>query len=78
MFYTEDPEEWKIWAKFGCLALEMETVELYTLAAKYRRQALSLLTISDHMVTGETTTAEERQQTFTKMIEIALETAIAP
>ncbi|MDR2792348.1 MAG: purine-nucleoside phosphorylase [Treponema sp.] len=77
MFYTEDPEEWKLWAKFGCLALEMETAELYTLAAKYRRHALALLTISDHMITGETTTAEERQRTLTTMIEIALETAVS-
>jgi purine-nucleoside phosphorylase len=77
MFYAENPEEWKLWAKFGCLALEMETAELYTLAAKYRREALALLTISDHILTGETTSAEERQKTFTKMIEIALETAIS-
>lgn len=77
MFYTEDPEEWKLWAKFGCLAIEMETAELYTLAAKYRRSALALLTISDHMITGESTGAEERQKTFTKMIEIALDTAIS-
>ncbi|MDR1318582.1 MAG: purine-nucleoside phosphorylase, partial [Treponema sp.] len=48
MFYTEDPEEWKIWAKFGCLAQEMESAELYTLAAKYGREALGILTISDH------------------------------
>jgi purine-nucleoside phosphorylase len=77
IFYAEDPEEWKLWAKFGCLAIEMETAELYTLAAKYRREALALLTISDHVITGETTTSEERQQTFTGMMEIALETAIA-
>jgi len=77
MFYTEDREEWKLWAKFGCLALEMECAELYTLAAKYGREALGILTISDSMVTGETTTAEERQNTFTRMMEVALETAIS-
>ena len=77
MFYTEDPEEWKLWAKFGCLALEMECAELYTLAAKYGREALSLLTISDSLITHEATTAEERQITFTKMMEVALETAIS-
>ena len=60
MFYTEDPEEWKLWAKFGCLALEMECAELYTLAAKYDREALCILTVSDSMITGEATTAEER------------------
>jgi purine-nucleoside phosphorylase len=77
MFYTEDPEEWKLWAKFGCLALEMECAELYTLAAKYGREALCILTISDSMITGETTTAEERQNTFTRMMETALETAVS-
>ena len=77
LFYKEDPDEWKLWAKFGCLAVEMETAELYTLAAKYDREALCLLTISDSLVTGESTSAEERQSTFTRMIEVALETAIS-
>jgi purine-nucleoside phosphorylase len=76
LFYTEDPNEWKIWAKYGVLALEMESAELYTLAAKYRREALCLLTVSDSLVTGEETSAEERQKSFTAMMEIALETAI--
>jgi len=77
MFYTEDPQEWKLWARFGVLAVEMETAELYTLAAKYGREALSLLTISDSLVSNEAASAEERQTTFTRMIEIALETAIS-
>jgi purine-nucleoside phosphorylase len=77
MFYTEDPEEWKLWAKFGCLALEMESAELYTLAAKYRREALALLTISDSLITHGVTSAEERQTTFTRMMEVALETAVS-
>jgi purine-nucleoside phosphorylase len=77
MFYTEDRDEWKLWAKFGCLALEMECAELYTLAAKYGREALCILTISDSLITGETTSAEERQTTFTRMMEVALETAIS-
>jgi purine-nucleoside phosphorylase len=77
MFYSEDPDEWKLWAKFGCLAMEMECAELYTLAAKYSREALCILTVSDSMVTGESTTAEERQTTFTRMMEVALETAIS-
>jgi purine-nucleoside phosphorylase len=77
MFYTEDPEDWKLWAKFGCLALEMECAELYTLAAKYGREALGIITISDSLITGEVTTAEERQTTFTRMMEVALETAIS-
>ncbi|MDR2618267.1 MAG: purine-nucleoside phosphorylase [Treponema sp.] len=77
MFYTEDPEEWKLWANFGCLCVEMETAELYTLAAKYGREALSLLTISDSLISHEITSAEERQTAFTRMMEVALETAIS-
>ncbi|MDR2965126.1 MAG: purine-nucleoside phosphorylase [Treponema sp.] len=77
MFYTENPEEWKLWSKFGCLAVEMECAELYTLAAKFEREALCILTISDSLITGEQTTAEERQTTFTRMMEVALETAIS-
>jgi len=77
VFYSEDPDEWKLWSKYGCLAQEMECAELYTLAAKYGREALCILTISDSLVTGEQTTAEERQNSFTRMIETALETAIS-
>ena len=74
-FYNDDPDSWKHWAKFGVLAVEMETSGLYTLAAKYNVNALTLLTVSDSLVTREETTAEERQLTFTKMMEIALEIA---
>jgi purine-nucleoside phosphorylase len=77
MFYTEESDEWKLWSKFGCLAVEMECAELYTLAAKYGREALGILTISDSLITGESTSAEERQTTFTRMMEVALETAIS-
>lgn len=73
-FYNDNPEDWKKWAKFGCLAVEMEAAALYTLAAKYGVDALTILTVSDHLVTGELTTAEERQKTFTSMMEVALET----
>ena len=54
----------------------METAGLYTLAAKYKAKALSILTISDSLVSPEITSAEEREKTFSKMIELALETAI--
>ena len=77
MFYTENPEEWKLWAKFGVLAVEMETAELYTLAAKYGRECLSILTISDSLTNHGVTSAEERQTTFTRMMEVALETAVS-
>jgi len=55
----------------------METAELYTLAAKYGRECLSILTISDSLITHGVTTAEERQTTFTRMMEVALETAVS-
>lgn len=75
MFYNDNAELEK-WAKYQILAIEMETAALYTLAAKFNRKALSVLTVSDHILTGEETTAEERQTTFNEMIEVALEAAI--
>ena len=76
VFYDE-LETWKLWSRYGLLAIEMEAAELYTLAAQYKRQALALLTISDNMVTHEETTAEERQLSFTAMMQTALEAIIA-
>lgn len=76
-FYRENAEEINnLLLNYKVLAIEMETSALYTLAAKSERQALSILTVSDHIITGEETTAEERQTTFNEMIEIALETAL--
>ncbi len=72
-FYNDNEEGWKKWAEYGVLTAEMETAALYTLAAKFKVNALSLLTVSDSIVTGETTTSEERQTTFNQMIEVALE-----
>jgi purine-nucleoside phosphorylase len=77
IFYNNDPDEWNIWASHGVLAIEMETAALYTLAAKYGAQALTLLTVSDSLVSNQTTSSEEREKTFTTMMELALETAIA-
>lgn len=77
-FYRDNAKEVNgLLAKYGVLAIEMETTALYTLAAKFGRQALSILTVSDHVLTGEETTAEERQTSFHEMMEIALETAIS-
>ncbi|MGB2991292.1 MAG: purine-nucleoside phosphorylase [Paenisporosarcina sp.] len=75
VFYNEHAEHEK-WAQYGILALEMESSALYTLAAKFGRQALSVLTVSDHLLTGEVTTSEERQITFNDMIVVALDAAI--
>ena len=75
-FYNDDPSYFKKWAEFGVLAVEMETAALYTLASKYKAKALSILTISDSLVSPEITSSEEREKTFNEMIELVLETAI--
>ncbi|TFE03012.1 purine-nucleoside phosphorylase [Jeotgalibacillus salarius] len=76
IFYDDNAEHEK-WAQYGILAIEMETSALYTLAAKHNRKALSVLTVSDHILTGEATSSEERQVTFNDMIVVALDAAIA-
>lgn len=75
LFYDENNYH-TVWEKYGVLGVEMETAELYTLAAKYRRKALSILTVSDNPFTNVATTAAEREKTFTDMMSIALETAV--
>lgn len=76
-FYRDNAKEInELLAQYKVLAIEMETSALYTLAAKFGRQALSVLTVSDHLLTGEETSSAERQTTFHEMMEIALETAI--
>ena len=72
-FYADEFESYQKWSKFGVLCVEMETSGLYTMAAKHGANALSLLTISDSLVTREKTTSEERETTFKEMVEIALE-----
>lgn len=76
-FYRDNADAvHELLAAYQVLAIEMESAALYTLAAKYDRQALAILTVSDHLLTGEETTAQERQTTFNEMIEVALEAAI--
>ncbi len=70
VFYNENPHNDK-WMNMGVLAVEMEISALYMNAARSGNRALGILTISDHMLTGEGTTAEERQTTFTKMMDVA-------
>jgi purine-nucleoside phosphorylase len=72
-FYHPRPELTQRMAEHGVIAVEMEASALYTLAAKHRRRALAICTVSDHIVTGAETTAAERQETFTHMVHIALE-----
>ncbi len=71
-FYDDDPDWWRRWAAFGTLACEMETTALYTLAAKFGARALSVLTVSDNLVTGLEASAEQREKGFPFMAEIAL------
>jgi len=75
-FYGDDPNGWKIWAEYGALVVEMESNALYTLAAKFKVDALSILTVSDSLVTREEATAQQREQGYTQMTEIALEIAV--
>jgi purine-nucleoside phosphorylase len=72
-FYHPRPELTARMAEYGVLAIEMEASALYTLAAKYRRPALAICTVSDHILTGEESTSAERQETFGHMVEVALE-----
>ena len=72
IFYDEDPEAWKLWSRFGVLAVEMESNCLYTLAAKYGIKALTLLTVSDSLVTKEAISSAEREQSFDQMLQTAL------
>lgn len=74
-FYSADTEAAKKWADMGVLAIEMEAAALYMNAAYLHKKALCIATISDMVMTGESTSAEERQTSFTDMMEIALETA---
>ncbi len=71
-FYTKDVNYYKKWAEFGVLCVEMETAGLYTIASQFNVNALSVLTISDSLVTGESSSQKDREQTFNDMIEIAL------
>lgn len=75
VFYSDDGESLKKWQKMGILAVEMEAAALYMNAARAGKQALCLLTISDSPMTGEGLSAEERQNSFTDMMKLALEIA---
>jgi purine-nucleoside phosphorylase len=74
-FYDDNSEANSQWRKMNILAIEMEAAALYMNAARAGKKALCILTISDHVFTGESLSAQDRQQTFREMMEIALETA---
>ncbi|MGH3650173.1 MAG: purine-nucleoside phosphorylase [Acidimicrobiia bacterium] len=73
LFYNPDPEAFDRMEAMGVLAVEMEAAGLYGVAAENGARALTICTVSDHVRTGEATSAEERQKTFDDMVEIALE-----
>lgn len=75
LFYGDDMTALDKWRKMGVLAVEMEAAGLYMNAARYGVDALCILTVSDHIYTREETTAEQREKTFTSMIQIALSMA---
>ncbi len=76
VFYSDDPDASARFAALGTLCVEMESAALYLNAAKARKNALAILTISDELYSGRATSAEERQTSFTMMMETALNTAI--
>ena len=74
-FYEENPEDYKLWARYGVLCVEMEAAGLYTIASRSNIKALAILTISDSLVNGERLSAEARENSFGQMVEIALNSA---
>ena len=77
VFYAERPDLDEQMVRHGILGVEMEAAELYTLAARHGRRALAVLTVSDHLQTGEALPSSERERSFGDMVEIALEAAFA-
>jgi purine-nucleoside phosphorylase len=76
-FYTDRPDLYDTLAEYGVLAVEMESAAIYTIAARYRAKALTILTVSDHIKRGEKMDSAQREQGFGNMVEIGLDTAIA-
>ena len=74
-FYGDDPDAWKHWADYGVLAVEMEAAALYTIAAKFKVNALAICTVSDSIVSHQAEPSEDREKAYTQMFEIALELA---
>lgn len=77
VFYDERPDLNEQMTRHGILGVEMEAAELYTLAARYGRRALAVLTVSDHLITGDALPSGDRERSFGNMLEIALEAAFA-
>ncbi|GAB3656912.1 purine-nucleoside phosphorylase [Glycomyces tarimensis] len=76
-FYTDAPDVEALLAGYGILAIEMEAAAIYTIAAKFKARALAVCTISDHILKGTALPAEERQESFSEMVEVALDAVVA-
>ena len=76
-FYTDRPDLYDTLADYGVLAVEMESAAIYTIAARYGAKALTILTVSDHIKRGDKMDAAQREQGFSDMVQIGLDTAIA-
>jgi len=77
IFYDQDPLYFEKWASYNVLGVEMETAALYTFGNRFNVEALSILTVSDSLVTGESLPSKDREQSFNAMAELALETIIS-
>jgi purine-nucleoside phosphorylase len=75
VFYNDQKDHFELWKRHGVLANEMETAALYTITAKHGVKGLTILTVSDSLITGEALTATEREKTFKEMFDIALHLA---
>jgi purine-nucleoside phosphorylase len=75
-FYTDRPDLYDSLASYGVLAVEMESAAIYTIAARYKARALTILTVSDHIMRGEAMPSDQREKGFSAMVEIGLDTAI--
>jgi purine-nucleoside phosphorylase len=74
--FPEEGDAYELWRNYGIMAVEMESAGLYMLASRLGVEAISLLTVSDHLLTGEHVSAEERQLNFTNMTKLALSLAV--
>jgi purine-nucleoside phosphorylase len=75
IFYDNDPQSWKQWASLGVLGVEMEAFALYMNAAKLGKKALTILSVTDHFITHEKASSEQREKGLKDMMKLALEIA---
>ncbi|MDR9400253.1 MAG: purine-nucleoside phosphorylase [Psychroflexus sp.] len=76
IFYSNPPDNWQKWAAHNCLCVEMETAGLYSLASRFNLNALSVLTISDSLITGQSLSSESREKQLSAMVDIAINAVV--